>query len=180
MLENKRSRLRALERRRTTDPSSRGVFEIVIGTLRGTGDSKEMSTLALEIKGLESMHISIQDTLYLLRSRKEEQDRRHTVSGNQLLVFSSLCELDLRAVRGVLTLPAIGIAAACLAPLSLALTPDATRLSRDASTRHLQLPHDRPIHDASTLIMLRARHIRVSYAEPLPSAFLLMCMPMQT
>jgi hypothetical protein len=87
MLETKRSRLRALEAK-VADVSSRGVLDVVISTLRGSGDSQEISILSMEIKGLECMHMSIQDTLYLLRARKEEQDRRNTMSGRLFLAFS--------------------------------------------------------------------------------------------
>ncbi|KAF2672573.1 hypothetical protein BT63DRAFT_420799 [Microthyrium microscopicum] len=87
MLESKRGRLRALERK-ISDVSSRGVFTTVMSTLRGTGDSKERSILILEINGLESMRMSLQDTLYLLKSRKEEQDRSHTSAGQLFVVFT--------------------------------------------------------------------------------------------
>jgi hypothetical protein len=87
MLHSKRSRLRAVEHR-MADVSSRGVFSTVVDTLRGTGDSKERSLLTMEINGLETMRASLKDTLYLIKTRKEEQDSRHTSQGKALLMFT--------------------------------------------------------------------------------------------
>jgi hypothetical protein len=86
MLHSKRSRLRAVEQK-MSDPS-RGMFSTVVGTLRGTGDSKERSLLNMEINGLETMRVSLKDTLYLIKSRKDEQDSRHTPQGKVLLAFT--------------------------------------------------------------------------------------------
>jgi len=88
MLTAKRSRLRALEHRMSVSNHESSIFTRVIGTLRGTGESQERQTLYLEISGLETMRISLNNTLYTLRARKAAQVRAHTATGRLLNAVS--------------------------------------------------------------------------------------------
>jgi Abscisic acid G-protein coupled receptor/The Golgi pH Regulator (GPHR) Family N-terminal len=89
MLKAKESRLRALEHK-MTENTSHGLINSVIGTLRTSGESKERSTLQMELKGLENMRISLQNTLYSLSARKAEQERAHSFYGRVLITLSHL------------------------------------------------------------------------------------------
>ncbi|KZF22734.1 hypothetical protein L228DRAFT_134719 [Xylona heveae TC161] len=94
MLEAKRSRLRALERK-TADAPPEGFMTKVMDTIRGNGDLQERRTLAMEISGLETMRISLANSLSILRSRRQMQQRSATVTGRVLIVvsyiFSAYC-----------------------------------------------------------------------------------------
>jgi Abscisic acid G-protein coupled receptor/The Golgi pH Regulator (GPHR) Family N-terminal len=107
MLMGKRARLRALERKMSSETSTassgRGVWGSVLATLRGGAtDSKERATLELEISGLESMRLSLQDTLYVMHTRKTEQERAHTFAGSMAnlasLVIALYCAFRLASV----------------------------------------------------------------------------------
>jgi hypothetical protein len=89
MLRNKESRLRALEQK-MTENTSHGLLKSVIGTLRTSSESKERSNLQMEIKGLENMRISLQNSLYSVSARKTEQERAHSLSGRVLIMLSHL------------------------------------------------------------------------------------------
>jgi hypothetical protein len=88
MLGAKRSRLRALERKQSNAGTQEGIMSKVIGTIRGNGESKERMTLSLEISGLETMRMSLNNSLYSLRSRRTAQLSGHTVFGRLLTTFN--------------------------------------------------------------------------------------------
>jgi hypothetical protein len=74
MLGQKRSRLRALQRKVKESPVE-GFMTKVIGTIRGDADAQEIKALALEISGLNSMAQSLSSSLTLLENRLESSRR---------------------------------------------------------------------------------------------------------
>ncbi|KAF2431215.1 hypothetical protein EJ08DRAFT_649026 [Tothia fuscella] len=87
MLGTKRSRLRAVERK-LADTRDESVVTRWIGSLRGSTDTQERTTLELEVSGLETMRLSLQNTLYTLRNRRASQLRAYTAVGRLLITFS--------------------------------------------------------------------------------------------
>jgi hypothetical protein len=92
MLATKRSRLRGLELRMSDSPSG-GFLSSMAGALRGTTGTSERSTLAMEITGLESMRLALNSSLYIMQTRRTEQQRAHTHRGRLLIAFSYLFSL---------------------------------------------------------------------------------------
>lgn len=88
MLSAKRSRLRALERKQSISGTQTGIMSKVIGTIRGNGESQERMTLGLEVSGLETMRMSLNNSLYSLRSRRAAQLSAHTVLGRLVTTFN--------------------------------------------------------------------------------------------
>lgn len=88
MLSAKRSRLRALERKQSISGTQTGIMSKVIGTIRGNGESQERMTLDLEVSGLETMRMSLNNSLYSLRSRRAAQLSAHTVLGRLVTTFN--------------------------------------------------------------------------------------------
>lgn len=88
MLSAKRSRLRALERKQSISGAQTGIMSKVIGTIRGNGESQDRLTLGLEISGLETMRMSLNNSLYSLRSRRAAQLSAHTVFGRLVTTFN--------------------------------------------------------------------------------------------
>lgn len=88
MLAAKRSRLRALERKQSISGTQTGIMSKVIGTIRGNGESQERLTLGLEISGLETMRMSLNNSLYTMRSRRAAQLSAHTVLGRLVTAFN--------------------------------------------------------------------------------------------
>ncbi|TLD37426.1 ABA-GPCR multi-domain protein [Venturia nashicola] len=88
MLSAKRSRLRALERKQSISGTQTGIMSKVIGTIRGNGESQERMTLGLEISGLETMRMSLNNSLYSLRSRRAAQISAHTFFGRLVTTFN--------------------------------------------------------------------------------------------
>lgn len=118
MLMAKRSRLRALERRMSESNTDASLFSRVIGTFRSSSETQERQTLYLEISGLETMRIGLNNTLYSLRTRRAAQVRAHTASGRLLNTFAygfalycvyRLCSTILSSFRRML-FPNSGIA----------------------------------------------------------------------
>ncbi|KIW08211.1 uncharacterized protein PV09_01139 [Verruconis gallopava] len=89
MLNAKKSRLRAITRKMSESRGGEGVITKVVSTIRGNSDSQERSTLQLEISGLQIMRMSLNNSLYSLRNRRDAQLRSHTVGGKLISVFSS-------------------------------------------------------------------------------------------
>lgn len=88
MLGAKQSRLRALERKQSISGTQTGIMSKVIGTIRGNGESQERMTLGLEISGLETMRMSLHNSLYSLRSKRAAQLSAHTAIGRLLTAFN--------------------------------------------------------------------------------------------
>ncbi|KAJ9649641.1 hypothetical protein H2201_001785 [Coniosporium apollinis] len=86
MLEAKRSRMRALERKLSETPSE-GFMTRVIGTIRGNADTQERQALQFEISGLETMRSALHNSLLSLRSRRTTQLRSRTAIGRCLNIF---------------------------------------------------------------------------------------------
>ncbi|KAL8823093.1 MAG: hypothetical protein Q9191_006184, partial [Dirinaria sp. TL-2023a] len=97
----KLSRLRALERKLVDRPSE-SYFQKALGTLRPNADTAELKTLELEVKGLETMALSLSSSHSLLQSRFTQQQRSHTASGRLYLAasyaFSIFCLYRILAV----------------------------------------------------------------------------------
>lgn len=87
LLESKRSRLRALERK-LSDAPEQGLVSKMIGSLRGNVDGQERKTLQMEITGLETMSLSLATSLSMLRNRRRDQERVSTATGRVLLFTS--------------------------------------------------------------------------------------------
>ncbi|CBX90990.1 hypothetical protein LEMA_P060240.1 [Plenodomus lingam JN3] len=92
MLLVKESRLRAVERKLADNPQQ-GFMGRVVGTLRGNPDVQERNTLQLEIQGLETMRSTLQNSLAVLQSRRQSQQRSHTAHGRILNMVSYLFAL---------------------------------------------------------------------------------------
>lgn len=92
MLSAKRSRLRALERKRSDAPQE-GFFQKALGSIRGNANYTERKTLALEIAGLETMALSLSNSHSLLQSRLHHQTRSKTPTGRFFLLASYLFSL---------------------------------------------------------------------------------------
>jgi hypothetical protein len=89
MLLAKKSRLRAVERKLAgSDTNHNSLMTKFIGSIRGNSDSQERTTLQLEVTGLETMRLSLQNTLYTLRNRRTSQQQAHTPTGRLFLTFS--------------------------------------------------------------------------------------------
>lgn len=92
MLLTKESRLRAVERK-LSDAPQEGFMSRVVGSIRGNPDAQERKTLQLEIQGLETMRTTLQNSLFSLHSRRQNQLRSHTAHGRLLNLFSFLFSL---------------------------------------------------------------------------------------
>ncbi|KAI9786149.1 MAG: hypothetical protein M1839_007559 [Geoglossum umbratile] len=94
MLEAKRSRLRALERKMIEVPPE-GLLTKVMGAVRGNADSQECKSLQLEIRGLQTMRSSLYSSLSTLQRRRYVQQRMSTRFGRLLSLanyfFSIYC-----------------------------------------------------------------------------------------
>ena len=87
MLESKRSRLRALDRKMSDAPTE-GFMTKVMGSLRGNADVQERKALQMEISGLETMGLSLTASLSMLRNRRHNQQRAATPTGRFLVLTS--------------------------------------------------------------------------------------------
>lgn len=87
MLLTKESRLRAVERKLSDNPQ-KGFAARVVGSIRGNPDIIERNTLQLEIKGLETMRHTLQNSLSVLQNRRQTQLRSHTAFGRVINMFS--------------------------------------------------------------------------------------------
>lgn len=93
MLAAKRSRLRALERKMSeaASPSDqKGIFGRVVGTFRGNPEQQELTTLRMEVSGLESMRFTLSSSLSNLRMRYDEQQRSRTNTGRMFNLFNTV------------------------------------------------------------------------------------------
>lgn len=94
MLQAKRSRLRALERKMSEAPSE-SLFQKAIGKVRGNADHSERQSLLLEVSGLEAMSVSLSSSHSTLQSRLSQQNRSRTAKGRLILTlayfFSLFC-----------------------------------------------------------------------------------------
>jgi hypothetical protein len=94
MLVAKRSRLRALQRKMNGKPDE-GFLEKVVGSIRGNADAQETKALQFEINGLESMAMSLNASLSILKSRHSAHRAASTPLGKCLTVpthiFSIYC-----------------------------------------------------------------------------------------
>ncbi|KAK4697768.1 hypothetical protein P7C71_g368, partial [Lecanoromycetidae sp. Uapishka_2] len=92
MLEAKRSRLRALERK-LSDAPTESFFQRAVGSIRGNADTTERQSLLLEISGLETMAASLSASHSNLQSRLQQQHRSRTAAGRVLITASYLFSL---------------------------------------------------------------------------------------
>lgn len=83
----KESRLRAVQRKLSDNPQQ-GFMGRVVGTIRGNPDVQERNTLQLEIQGLETMRSTLQNSLTVLQSRRQSQQRSHTAHGRAFNMIS--------------------------------------------------------------------------------------------
>ncbi|KAF2097583.1 hypothetical protein NA57DRAFT_67061 [Rhizodiscina lignyota] len=81
MLLAKRSRLRAVQRKMSETPGPDGFMGRVMGSIRGNADATESRTLQLEIAGLETMRVSLSNSLLSLQTRRHAQLRGKTPVG---------------------------------------------------------------------------------------------------
>lgn len=87
MLEAKRSRLRALDRK-LSDAPTESFFQRAVGSIRGNADNTERQSLLLEISGLETMAASLSASHSNLQSRLQQQHRSRTAAGRVLITAS--------------------------------------------------------------------------------------------
>ncbi|KAF2843368.1 hypothetical protein M501DRAFT_1012724 [Patellaria atrata CBS 101060] len=87
MLEAKRSRLRALQRKMSDIPSE-GFMTRMISTVRGNPEAQERNSLQMEISGLEAMLFSLSNSVTSLEARRQTQIRSRTAFGRLLNLFS--------------------------------------------------------------------------------------------
>jgi len=94
MLLTKESRLRAVEHKLSDNPQQ-GFMGRMVGTVRGNPDVQERNTLQLEIRGLLTMRSTLQNSLTVLRNRRQSQQRAHTLRGRVLnmtsYIFAMYC-----------------------------------------------------------------------------------------
>ena len=95
MLATKQSRLRALQRKMSNAPQDKGFMKRMMGNFKGNADTNECRTLEMETAGLETMSLTLSNSLASLRSRREVQERSHTTIGRILnasnFVFALYC-----------------------------------------------------------------------------------------
>ncbi|KAF4550817.1 Hypothetical protein D9617_15g041670 [Elsinoe fawcettii] len=102
MLESKRSRLRALDRR-MSEPASptKGFLARVAGTIKG-GSHNERQALELEIAGLETMESSLASSLANLQGMYAVQERSKTTTGKLInmanVVFAVYCIIRMATI----------------------------------------------------------------------------------
>jgi len=72
LLTLKRSRLRALERKKTSAPPE-AFMNRMLGTFRSNTETAELSALRLEVSGLDTMRLSLSSSLSFLRARRDTQ-----------------------------------------------------------------------------------------------------------
>ena len=65
----------------------------MVGTLRGKPETIERDTLQLEIRGLETMRNTLQNSVSVLQTRRQMQLRSHTVHGRLLNLVSFMFSL---------------------------------------------------------------------------------------
>lgn len=87
MLADKKIRHHQVETK-VIDSPKKGFFQKAMGSLRGSGDMQELKTLELEISGLKTMSISLQNSISILHSRRASQLRASTTIGRVTNVFS--------------------------------------------------------------------------------------------
>ena len=94
MLNAKRSRLRALQRK-MSDAAPEGFLQKAMGTFRSNADATEKKMLEIEISGLENMALSLSTHHALLSSRRSQQRRAKTPLGRLIriasCIFSAYC-----------------------------------------------------------------------------------------
>ena len=88
MLDAKRSRLRALERKAADQVQQTGVFTKVMGSIRGSAEGNEKAALGMEIRGLETMQRGLESSLAGLEGRRRSQRRAGTTVGKVLVAAS--------------------------------------------------------------------------------------------
>ena len=88
MLNSKKSRLRALQRKMKDTPAE-GFMTKVIGTIRGSADAQELKALELEISGLQSMALGLSSSLTLLQNRRASTLRATSPLGKLLFTPAS-------------------------------------------------------------------------------------------
>lgn len=89
MLGAKRSRLRALQHKMSSNPQE-GFMKKMVGTIRGNAEAQEVKTLQLEISGLETMALSLSSTLDVLQNRRAATVRGSTTFGKAMNVVNSI------------------------------------------------------------------------------------------
>ncbi|KAI9673403.1 MAG: hypothetical protein M1817_002865 [Caeruleum heppii] len=87
MLAAKESRLRALEKKMANAPPE-GFMSKMIGSIRGDNDLQERKSLQLEVNGLETMRLSLSNSLSTLQDRHRNLERSATHSGKLLVTAS--------------------------------------------------------------------------------------------
>ncbi|KAI9852397.1 MAG: hypothetical protein M1824_002005 [Vezdaea acicularis] len=92
MLQAKRSRLRALDRKMADTPAE-GFMTRVMGSIRGNADVQERKALHMEISGLETMRFSLSTAIAVYESRLANQRRSSTPAGRFLLLISYIFSL---------------------------------------------------------------------------------------
>ncbi|KAF2235453.1 hypothetical protein EV356DRAFT_566342 [Viridothelium virens] len=90
MISTKKSRLRALQRRVMQDQPSPGFMNRIMTAFQGNDSRSELHALEIEISGLETMALSLSDSLTSLRSRRATQQRKTTPLGRVFTIFSYL------------------------------------------------------------------------------------------
>lgn len=94
LLQSKQAKLQALERKMSIKPKD-SFMARMIGTIRGDNEAWELSTLRLEISGLETMQMSLSASVGLLRARRDAQLRASTAFGRLCIaasyIFSIYC-----------------------------------------------------------------------------------------
>lgn len=88
MLSTKQSRLRALQRKISEAPQEKGFMNRMMTSVRGNADTNEQRTLEMEVAGLETMSMTLSNSLASLRSRYDLQKRADTATGRLLNAFS--------------------------------------------------------------------------------------------
>ena len=89
LLEAKRSRLRALERK-LSQSAPETFLQKAVGTFRSNADTTEKRTLEMEISGLENMSLTLSTHHALLSSRFASQRRSRTPLGRALRIIDAL------------------------------------------------------------------------------------------
>ncbi|KAI9719684.1 MAG: hypothetical protein M1828_006116 [Chrysothrix sp. TS-e1954] len=87
LLASKRSRLRALESKMTLSPKE-SFMSRMLSSVRGSKEHEELSSLRLEISGLETMSLALSNSARVLRSQREAQRQASTPVGRVCITAS--------------------------------------------------------------------------------------------
>lgn len=90
----KESRLRALELRvLDTQGKDAGFVTRMMGSIKGSDETQELAALKMEVRGLETMQLTLSNSVRLLRARRDAQQKASTPVGKIFIVISYIFSL---------------------------------------------------------------------------------------